>query len=144
MFLFSAVIIPSNIAILTVNTASWQNIVLWWPIYTIMNSSSFINTNPIHSRRDFFPAVEPDSFQTDTSTCCTDTLILYIFSVLQYTCSIYFLFFHVFFLTPNRPQQLGDKGFVRITGIKNGTPLKHWQTCFCKKTNMKSQPVKNN
>ena len=29
---------------------------LWWPIYTIMNSSSFINTNPIYSRGYFLPA----------------------------------------------------------------------------------------
>ena len=30
---------------------------------------------------DFFPSVEPDSFRTDTSTCCTNTLILFICSV---------------------------------------------------------------
>ena len=74
-------------------------ILLWWPIYTIMNSSSFINTNPVYSRRDFFPAVEPDRFQTDTSTCSTNTVISYICSVFQYTWSFYFLFFCVFFLT---------------------------------------------
>ena len=74
--------------------------------YLYNNELFLINTNPIHSRRDFLPAVEPDSFQTDTSTCCSNTLILYICSVLQYTCSIYFLFFHVFFLAPNRPQHI--------------------------------------
>ena len=72
---------------------------LWWPIYMIMNSSSFINTNPSHSQRDFLPEFEPDTFRTDTSTCYTNTLILYI-------CS-----FHVFFLAPNRPQQLAETPF---------------------------------
>ena len=39
-------------------------------------------------------------------------------------------------------QQLGDEGFARTTGIKNGTLLKHWQTSFHKRTNAKSQPVR--
>ena len=39
---------------------------LWRPIYTRMNSSSFINPNPIYSWRDILPAVIPDSFWTDT------------------------------------------------------------------------------
>ena len=37
-------------------------LLLWWPIYAIMNSFSFININPIYSRGDFLPAVEHDSF----------------------------------------------------------------------------------
>ena len=51
----------------------------------IINSSSFINTHPIHSQGDFLPAVEPESFRTDTSTSCTNTLILYICSIIRYT-----------------------------------------------------------
>ena len=54
---------------------------LLWSIYTIMRSSFFINTNPIYSWGDFFPAVKPDSFRTETFTCCTNTLILNICSV---------------------------------------------------------------
>ena len=42
----------------------------------------------------------------------------------------------------NRLQQLGNEGFARTTGIKNGTLLKHRQTSFRKRTNAKSQPVK--
>ena len=56
-------------------------------------------------------------------------------SSLQYTCSIYFLFFRVFFLVPDRPQQLGDEEFARTNEIKNGTLLKHLQISFCKRTN---------
>ena len=48
--------------------------------------------NPIYFRRDLLWTVEPDSFRTDTITCCTNTLILYICSVLQYTCAINFLY----------------------------------------------------
>ena len=64
----------------------------------IMNSSSLINIDSIHSPRDPHPDIESDSFWTDTSICCTN-------SVIQYTRSINFLFFSVFFLAPNRPQQ---------------------------------------
>ena len=65
-----------------------------------------IPSYPIQSWKDFLPTVEPESFRTDTPTCWTNTLILYICFVLQYTCSIYFLFFFcACFLAPNRPQQ---------------------------------------
>ena len=49
-------------------------------------------------------------FRTDTFTCCTNTLILYMFS------STYFLFFHILFLASNRPRQ--KLNFTSINSIK--------------------------
>ena len=75
------------------------------------------------------------------STVQTLLFCIYVLFI-QYTYSTYFLFFRVFFLAPNRPEQLGDKGFAMTTGIKKGTLLKHWQTSFRERTNAKSQPEK--
>ena len=78
------------------------------PIYTIMNSSSFINTNPIYTWEDFLQAVEPDNFgQTLLSAVLTLLFCIYVLFI-QYTCSTYFLFFHIFFLAPNGLQQKQD------------------------------------
>ena len=49
-----------------------------------------------------------------------------------YTSSIYFLFLCVFFLVPNRPQQLGNEEFAKTIGFKTRTLLKYWQTSFQK------------
>ena len=82
-------------------------------------------------------------FRTDSSTCCTNTLILYI-------CSVYSMyFFHLFSLLSYflsgllsyllSGPQLGDGGFARTTGIlKKNFP----KASFSKRTNAKSQPVK--
>ena len=88
------------------------------------------------------PSSQTWKFSDGHFTCCTNTLILYTCSIIQYICSTYFLFFCVFFLAPNRPQKLGEEGFVSTTRIKNGILLKHWQTSFCKRINTKSQPAK--
>ena len=62
-------------------------------INTIMNSYSFINTNPIYSRGDFLPAVEHDSFGWALLPAVL-TLLFCIYDLfIQYTCSTYFLFF---------------------------------------------------
>ena len=72
-----------------------------------MNSSSYINTNPIYYRGDFLPAVEPDSFGgTIPPAVLTIFFCIYVFIFfIQYTSSTYFLYFRVFFLAPNRPKQ---------------------------------------
>ena len=55
---------------------------------------------------DFFSAVEPNSFkQTLLSAVVTLSFCIYVLFI-QYTCSINFVFFHVFFLAPNRSQQI--------------------------------------
>ena len=65
-----------------------------------MNSSFFITTNPIYSQGDFLPAIEPESFgRTLLPAILTLLLCIYVLFI-QYTCSTYFLFFHVFFLAP--------------------------------------------
>ena len=102
---------------------------LWWPIYMIMNSSSFINTNPINSQRDFLPAVKPDSFRTDTSTCCTNTLILYICSVFQYTCT--FSPSVSSFWAPNRLQQSGGRKVLSLTRGEQPKVSKHTCNSTC-------------
>ena len=72
--------------------AIWEiiMIVLWWPIYTIMNSSSFINTNPIYSRRDFLPAVKSDSFISTLLPAVLTLLFCIYVLFIQYTCSLTF------------------------------------------------------
>ena len=70
-------------------------------MYMIMNSSSFIDTHPNYSRRDFLPAIEPDSFGwTFLPAVLTFLFCIYVLFI-QDICSTYFLFFYVFFLAPN-------------------------------------------
>ena len=83
---------------------------LWRPIYTIMNSSSVINTNPINSRGDFLPAVKPGSFGRKLPPAVWTLLSCIYVLFIQCTCSTYFLFSRVFFLVSishntNRSQQ---------------------------------------
>ena len=71
-----------------------------------MNASSFINTNFLYSRGDFLPAVKPESFgRTLLFAILTFLFCIYV-QFIHYTCSTYFLFFRVFLLAPNRPQQI--------------------------------------
>ena len=91
---------------------------------------------------NFLPALESDSFRRILLPAVLTILFCIYVLLSQYTCSTYFLFFCVFFLAPNRPQQLGNEGFARNTGIKKGSLLIHRQTSSRKRTNAKSQPVK--
>ena len=80
--------------------------VLWWPIYTIMNSSSFMNTNPIYSQGDFLPAVNPDSFKWRLLPAVWTIFFCIYVLFIQYIGSAYFLCFCVFFLALNWLQQI--------------------------------------
>ena len=66
------------------------SLLFWWPIYMIMNSSSFINTNPIYSWGNILPAVEPDSFRRTLSSSVLRLYFVYMFYLFNTLVSLIF------------------------------------------------------
>ena len=78
----------------------------------MMNSSSFININPVYCRGDFLPAVESDSFGW--------TLLPAILILILYLRSVYsILLFHLLSLLPC------------LSGPKQVTTITNIFGCFC-------------
>ena len=98
---------------------------LLWPTNTIVNSSSFINTYPILLSLRLSPNSQTWQFGW-TLLSVVLTILFWIYVLFQYTCSTYFLFFHVFVLAPNRPQYR----WIAIVFLTKLFDHSHWPIRF--------------